>query len=230
MRILFLIPARGGSKGLPNKNIKNLANKPLIQYTIDQVKELKNNSNDICISTDSIEIIKCVEELGIKVPFVRPEIYSSDTSTSESVILHAINWYKNSNIYFDVIVLLQPTSPMRTLQDIKNAISLYHENLDMVVSVKKTRSNPYFNLYEENENGYLSKSKVSNFTRRQDCPEIYELNGAIYVLNVKSFLEKGFSNLNKIIKYEMCEESSVDIDTIEDFLYAEKLIKNVLKN
>ena len=221
MRILYLIPARGGSKGIIDKNIKNLAGKPLIQYSIDAVRPLINNLSEICISSDSHKIIKCVQNLGINVPFVRPRRYSTDFASSESVILHALDWYKNINKNFNTVVLLQPTSPLRNTNDIKNAIKLYNESIDLVVSVKKSKANPYFNLFEENEIGFLKKSKESNFTRRQDCPSIYEVNGAIYVINVESLYKKGYLNFNKIIKYEMSDKSSIDIDTLDDFKTAE---------
>jgi CMP-N,N'-diacetyllegionaminic acid synthase len=229
MRILFLIPARGGSKGIPNKNIINLLSKPLIGYTIEECLHLSKFYNcEICVSTDSNDIKKVTENFGLKVPFLRPEHLSNDTASSESVILHALDWYKNNEISFDFIVLLQPTSPLRKYNHIIDAINLYLENqknnIDMVVSVKISKANPYFNLFEENNNGMLTKSIKSSYNRRQDCPITYEYNGAIYVININSLREKGIHNFDKIKKYVMDEISSLDIDEPNDLIFCESII------
>lgn len=225
MRILFLIPARGGSKGLPNKNSKLLKDKPLVLHTTDLLKEkFVGHEVEICVSTDSKTIIELVENSGIKVPFVRPDELAQDDSSSESVMLHAIHYYQEKGLHFDVLVLLQPTSPLKNRKQIEEAISQFNLDLDMVVSVKKSKSNPYFNLFEEQQDGFLKKSKEGHFTRRQDCPTIYEYNGAIYVINVQSLLGKGFANFSKIVKYEMDNVSSLDIDSLEDFELAEKFV------
>jgi len=225
MNILFLIPARGGSKGVPHKNSKLLKGKPLIVHTIDTIKSgFKGHQSTICVSSDSQTIIDIVEKEGIQVPFVRPKELAQDDSSSESVMLHALQFYKEKEQSFDLLVLLQPTSPCKTRKQIEEAINLFTFDLDMVVSVKKSKANPYFNLFEEQENGFLKKSKEGNFTRRQDCPEIYEYNGAIYVINVKSLLNKGYVNFNRIKKYEMDLATSIDIDTLEDFELAERMM------
>lgn len=225
MRILFLIPARGGSKGLPNKNSKLLKDKPLILHTTDLLKEkFVGHDIQICVSSDSESIIQLVENSGINVPFVRPAAYAQDDSSSESVMLHALHFYQEKGINFELLVLLQPTSPLKSRKQIEEAISQFTPEMDMVVSVKKSKSNPYFNLFEEQHDGFLRKSKEGNFTRRQDCPTIYEYNGAIYVINVQSLLQKGFSNFSKIVKYEMDNVSSLDIDNLEDFELAEKFL------
>lgn len=226
MRILFLIPARGGSKGLPDKNIKKIAGKPLIYYSIDAAKFFLDDQVMICVSTDSEKIKKKVEDYGMKVPFIRPSEISTDEASSESVMLHALNFYRKNGKEFDLLILLQPTSPLRNSRHISEALRLYNQSLDMIVSVKQTKSNPYFNLFEENKNGYLKRSKKNNFTRRQDCPNIYELNGAIYIINVNSLLKKGFLKLDKVKKYIMSEIDSVDIDTQQDLENAEKFVLN----
>lgn len=222
MRILFLIPARGGSKGLPKKNIKVLKDKPLICYTIDAAKPLLNCNSEICISTDSQEIRDVVMEYGIDVPFLRPAEFSTDFASSEQVMQHALGFYSQNGKEFDLLILLQPTSPLRNTKHILEALNLFDSALDMVVSVKETKSNPYFNLFEEDKSGFLHRSKESSYTRRQDCPQIYEYNGAIYIINVKSLLYKGFGKLDKVKKYVMSEEDSIDIDTIRDFESIEK--------
>lgn len=233
MKILFLIPARGGSKGIPNKNIINLLSKPLIGYTIEECLHLsKIYDCEICVSTDSIEIKKVSENYGLKVPFLRPEYLSNDTASSELVLLHALDWYQNNGINFDLVVLLQPTSPLRKYNHIVDAINLYLENqknsIDMMVSVKISKANPYFNLFEDNNNGMLTKSIKSSYTRRQDCPITYEYNGAIYVININSLREKGMLNFDKIKKYVMDEISSIDIDEPDDLKICEYFLN--LKN
>jgi N-acylneuraminate cytidylyltransferase len=157
VKTLFLITARGGSKGILRKNIKQLGGKPLIAYSIDIARKFVSDEF-ICVSTDSDEIINVVENYGLKVPFKRPDELAKDVSGSYEVILHAFNWYKNNGITFKSIVLLQPTSPFRTKKNVEDALDLFSSNdLDMVVSVLKSKANPYYNLFEEDENGYLAK-------------------------------------------------------------------------
>lgn len=234
MRILFLIPARGGSKGIPNKNIINLLSKPLIGYTIEECFHLsKLYDCEICVSTDSNDIKNVAENFGLKVPFLRPEHLSNDTASSESVILHALDWYQNNGINFDFVVLLQPTSPLRKYNHIVDAINMYLENqknsIDMMVSVKISKANPYFNLFEDNNNGMLTKSIKSSYIRRQDCPITYEYNGAIYVININSLRVKGILNFDKIKKYVMDEISSLDIDEPNDLIFCETLMRILKK-
>lgn len=226
MRYLAIIPARGGSKGIPKKNIKLLNNEPLIYHTIKVAREVLTDS-DICVSTDCEEIKSVVEEIGLLVPFLRPLELATDTARTYDVLLHAIDFYKSSGKYYDAIILLQPTSPLRTTQHIQEAISLFSMDIDMVVSVKETKSNPYYVLFEEDERGFLQKSKKGNFTRRQDCPKVWEYNGAVYVINTKSLEEKAIHQFSKIKKYEMDEWSSIDIDSELDWELAEILLKKV---
>lgn len=220
MKALVVIPARGGSKGLPGKNIKILNGKPLIHYTLEAARELFED-DCIYVSTDSKQIKKVVEESGYKVPFLRPKELSRDDSDSRSVLLHSLNFYTKLNGTPDVVILLQPTSPFRNARHIEEALKLYYNSLDMVVSVKETDSNPYYVLFEETDMGYLRKSKEGNFTRRQDCPKVWEYNGAIYIINVKSLVNNRIGEFEKVIKYEMDAFSSIDIDNELDFMLAE---------
>jgi len=212
---LFLVPARGGSKGIPRKNIKELNGKPLIYYTLDSIKDIVP-INNICISTDDKEIMEKVEAYGIKVPFLRPTVFAKDTSTSQEVIEHALNFYKQKGRQFTGLVLLQPTSPLRNTHHIKEALELFSENIDLIVSVKITTANPYYVLFEENPAGFLELSKKGNFSRRQDCPIVYERNGAIYIYN----LRRTYQNPERQKKYVMDEISSIDIDTEFDWMLA----------
>jgi CMP-N,N'-diacetyllegionaminic acid synthase len=224
MRCLYLITARGGSKGIPGKNIKLLGGKPLIAYTIDAALGVAKRE-DICLSTDSPQIIGVAESLGLKVPFQRPAELATDTASSESVILHALDYFAARGIQYDVVVLLQPTSPFRTAKHIEEAMALFRNDIDMVVSVKETKANPYYLLTEENAEGFLIKSKEGNFTRRQDSPPVYEYNGAIYIINVDQLRMKGLAGFTRRVKYVMDKYASVDIDDELDWLVAEACLK-----
>lgn len=227
MNILGIIPARGGSKGLPKKNVKILDDKPLIAWSIQAALESKK-LNAVIVSSDNKEIIDVSKKHGAEVPFVRPDSLSTDSATTKDVIVHALNHYSSNNITFDYVVLLQPTSPFRKEGDIDLAIKKAIEtNADMVVSVKETSSNPYYVLFEEDENGYLKKSKEAQFTRRQDCPVVYEYNGSIYVIKVSSLLKTETLSFKKIIKFEMDASHSIDIDNQLDFDFAEFMINKI---
>ncbi len=152
---------------------------------------------------------------------------ATDIADTRSVLLHAYEFYKNEFEYeTDVIILLQPTSPLRTAIHLKEAMELYDGIIDMVVSVNETKSNPYFVLYEENEEGFLEKSKKSDCTRKQDCPKVWELNGAIYIINVKSLKKKQPKDFEKIVGYEMKPEMSVDVDTELDWKILEAILRD----
>lgn len=224
MRYLAVIPARGGSKGVPKKNIKILGGKPMIVHTIEAAQQAFSNI-DICVSTDSLEIKSVAESTGVIVPFLRPDRLASDTAGTHEVLLHAISYYEGMGIIYDAIVLLQATSPFRNAKHIEEALDLYSDDLDMVVSVTKTKTNPYYVLFEENIDGYLEISKKGKFVRRQDCPDVWEYNGAIYILNVKSLKKAKAADFVKVKKYVMDERTSLDIDTLLDFKLAEYLME-----
>lgn len=224
MKILVIIPARGGSKGIPHKNTKPLNGKPLIHYTIDEAREIVNDE-DICVSTDDPEIIKCVEDYGLKVPFVRPEELATDTAGTYEVLLHALNFYEKQGRHYDVVLLLQNTSPFRKAEQIKEALKLYTPDVDMVVSVKECAANPYYCVFEENEEGYLHVCKGDgNIFRRQDAPKVYEYNGAIYIMNAERLKTTHMHKMLKRVKYVMDELSSFDLDTMWDWQMAERII------
>jgi len=225
MSSLVIIPARGGSKGIPRKNIKELNGKPLIYYSIDVARQIAPNSN-ICVTTDDNEIIEVVERYGLKVPFKRPDYLATDTMGTYHVLLHALDYYERKGERFDNIVLLQCTSPFRRVQDMKSALELYSQDIDMVVSVKETAANPYYNCFEEDENGFLVISKGDgHYCRRQDAPKVWEYNGVVYVINPRSLKEQNMSKFKKIVKYEMDSLHSLDLDTLLDWKIAELLIK-----
>ncbi len=229
MSLLCIIPARRDSKGLPGKNWKPLNNKPLISYSIE-IAQAFAPINQICISTNSQDVIKIAEtNHQLDVPFVRPEELSQDTTSSRDVILHALDHYKQKGIEFTDILLLQPTSPFRKSEHLKEAWELYQNtDCEMVTSVYLSPFNPYYNIFLESNQGYIQRSIPSTFTRRQDCPPAYILNGSIYFFKVESIMKYDMSEFNKICKYQMDETYSIDIDTEWDWAMAEKHVQSGL--
>ena len=225
MKSLFLIPARGGSKGIPGKNIKLLNGKPLIYYSIDSAR-LFSDDDCICVSTDSDEIIDAVEAYGLNVLFKRPNELASDTAGTHEVILHALDWYESKGKVFDRIVLLQPTSPFRLKTHIKEAFNLFSEEIDMVVSVSTLSSNIYSTYFKQLEGEYISKlfPSKNEGERRQDSPKTYKLNGSIYVINVSSIRKKKISEFSRVKKVVMDSIYSVDIDEPVDWEWCEFLL------
>lgn len=222
--ILVVIPARSGSKGIPGKNIKKLHGKPLINYTIEAAKEIFENSQ-VIVSTDDKEIAEIAASHGANIPFLRPKELAQDDSSTRDVILHLVDYFERKKSMPSVIVLLQVTSPIRNSKHLNEALDLFfHKDCDMVVSVTESKTSPYFNLYEENKEGYLQKSKDGAFTRRQDVPPVYEYNGAIYIFKTKSIVESEMKDFEKITKYVMSKNDSVDIDDEVDWKIAEYIL------
>ncbi len=225
MRFLIVIPARGGSKGIPRKNVKPFDGKPLIYYTIDCARAIAKDE-DICVSTDDDEIIQVVENYGLKVPFKRPEELATDTAGTYEVLLHALDFYESKGNQYDALILLQNTSPFRKSEHLKEAIKLYTPDVDMVVSVKECAANPYYCVFEEDAEGYLHICKGDgNIFRRQDAPKVYEYNGAIYIMNVQTLKTTHMHKMKKRVKYVMDEMSSFDLDTMTDWKIAEIIKK-----
>ena len=228
MEVLVVIPARGGSKGIPYKNIKPLAGKPLICYSIDVARQFTTDDN-ICVTTDDDKIIEVVENYGLKVPFKRPDYLATDTCGSNEVIQHAWKFFADKGKHYDAILLLQPTSPFRKVEFLMEAVALYDDSIDMVTSVKPAACNPYYDGFEEDSDGLLYVSKGDGtIARRQDAPKVWQLNGSIYVINPNSLMEKGLAHFTRIRKYPMPELYSVDIDNPFDWKVAELVISEKL--
>ncbi len=224
----MVIPARGGSKGIPHKNIKLLKGKPLICYSIDVARQFTTDDN-ICVTTDDDEIIKIVEGYGLKVPFKRPDYLATDTCGSNEVIQHAWKFYEDKGHHYDVVLLLQPTSPFREVEFLKEAVALYDNSIDMVTSVRPSACNPYYDGFEEHSDGLLYVCKGDGtIARRQDAPNVWQQNGSIYVINAKSLMEKGLAHFTRIRKYVMPELYSVDIDNPFDWKVAELMLEEML--
>ncbi len=224
--ILIIIPARGGSKGIPRKNIKPLNGKPLIYYAIDTARAITTDEN-ICVSTDDLEIKSVVENYRLRVPFLRPDELSIDTAGTYEVLLHALDYYEKKGKHYDIVLLLQTTSPFRTAEQVKEALALYDRSqADMVVSVKECPANPYYNVFEENSDGFLHVCKgKGNIFRRQDAPKVYEYNGAIYIIDAEKLKTTHMHKMQKRVKYIMDAQSSFDLDTMQDWEMAEMILK-----
>lgn len=225
MNTLIIIPARKGSKGIPGKNIMQLKGKPLISHTVDFALMSKGEDDTICVSTNDEKIIKLFSKKRNIEVLKRPKKLCQDNSGMSEVISHALKFYEGKEIFFHHILLLQPTSPLRSSKDYNNLMSSSKKDFDMIVSVCETDENPYFNLYEENDLGFLSRSKDSNFVTRQECPKIFKFNGAFYLIKVKVFKKYGLHGIRRISKIIMPKERSVDIDTEYDIKLAEFLLK-----
>lgn len=224
-KVLAIIPARGGSKRLPGKNIMDLNGKPLIAWTIEAAKKSKN-IDTIIVSTDETEIVEVSKHYGAKVPFIRPKELANDTTTSIDVILHAINYLKGKGDNFDYVILLQPTSPLRTSKDIDKTFKMLGNNTRAVISVCETEHSPLWSntLPEDLSMKDFIRHEIKGM-RSQDLPKYYRLNGAIYISDVEYLIEnKGF--LAKETKaFLMPQDRSVDIDTEMDFILANILLK-----
>jgi CMP-N,N'-diacetyllegionaminic acid synthase len=220
--ILAIIPARGGSKGVVGKNIRDLAGKPLLAWTIEAAG--KSQYIDRCIlSSEDPEIIATAIAWGCEVPFVRPIELAQDETPGMEPVMHAINHLA----YYDYIVLLQPTSPLRTVDDIDACIALcFEKNANACVSVTEPDKSPFwmYTLSEHNQMNPLMESHVF-FLRRQDMPKTVALNGAVYVAKRDWLLLNRSFMSNETIAYEMPKERSLDIDTEFDL----KLVKAIIR-
>jgi CMP-N,N'-diacetyllegionaminic acid synthase len=228
MKILCTICARGGSKGVKNKNIKPINGKPLIAYTIEQAKE-SNLFEHIVISTDSNEIADISLEYGAEVFFKRSAEMASDTAGKLDVIRDAfIRSEEYYNTKFDYLIDLDATAPLREVYDILNSYKQFIDNNnDNLITAMPSRRSPYFNLIEVDRDGKisLSKSLDSSILRRQDAPKSYDMNASIYIWRRDTILNKSSIFLENTGLYIMPEERSIDIDTELDYKFVEFLMK-----
>lgn len=229
-KILFVIPARGGSKGIPGKNIKPMGGIPLICRSIDIARKFVDDK-DICVTTDSDDIINVVKQYGMEVPFKRPDYLATDTASSYDVLIHALDFYKAKGVDYDWMVLLQPTTPFRKEEDIRKMLDMMTDDLDMVVSVKQAETNPYYNCYAVNEQGYLQKfikTPGAGYGRQAARPVIYEKNGSVYVIKIDSLRKQKINEFEKVHFYEMNKVYSIDLDEPLDWIFAEAVLNNHL--
>ena len=214
-KILALIPARGGSKGIPRKNIKDLCGKPLIAYSIEAGLNSKY-IDSVVVSTDDSEIAEVSKRFGAEVPFIRPEELASDTAKTLDVVLHAIKEMKSKGSTFDTFVLLQPTQPLRTAADLDAAIEKYMENgCISMVSVSPVNDHPIL-IRTIEEDRLKPLLNCSSTCRRQDMPKYYRVNGCIYI-NEISEIDINTSFNDNALPFVMEPSHSVDIDELSDF-------------
>jgi CMP-N,N'-diacetyllegionaminic acid synthase len=228
MRILGIIPARGGSKGVPGKNIKILGGKPLIWYTYEMANRT-NLFSDIILSTEDEEIATIGKSLGMKVPFLRPKELAEDNTKSIDVILHCIQEQLKNGISYDIIVLLQPTSPFRDKFLMEKAMKIFKErNADSLVSVRKVPShfNPHW-LFERDEKKMLkiATGEKEIISRRQELPDAFYRDGQLYITSVDVLL-KHHTFFGERLTYILNESegSSINIDNMDDWYKAEEYI------
>lgn len=228
--LLITICARGGSKGVKGKNIRELAGKPLIYYTINQAKRW-GRAQHIVVSTDSEEIADIAKSFGAEVPFLRPADLASDTSAKIPAISHAL--LSSEDIYkekYNLVMDLDVTSPVRTVQDLENSYNLFLEKTPKTLfSVVTAHKNPYFNMVEINTEGKAVVCKPGkHFIRRQETPKVYDVNASIYIYDRNFLIDK--RNINVIsddsIVYVMGDVSRTDIDSELDFKFIEFLVKD----
>lgn len=221
-KILAIIPARGGSKGIPRKNIRDLVGKPLIAWTIEEAKKSKYIDR-LILSSEDEEIINVAKNWGCDVPFIRPIELAEDNTPGVEVVLHALQQLLD----YDYVVLLQPTSPLRTVEDIDGCIKKCVEStLYSCVSVTESDKSPYW-MFKLDENDKMHKllNEQEIATRRQDLPKVYTLNGAVYAAKVNNFIEKKRFINEDTLAYTMSRENSIDIDNERDFEFATFLLK-----
>lgn len=222
---LAIIPARGGSKGIPHKNIMKLCGKPLIAYSIEAARKSKY-IDFILVSTDDEAIREVSMNYGANVPFLRPEELSNDEARSIDVVLHGVNYLKAEGEEFDYVILLQPTSPLRTYEDIDSAIELIvEEQGNSLISLCEVEENPILmRTLDDNKLNPILRFEGDNL-RRQDLPRYYIFNGALYINKTEMlFSENTFVNDNSI-PFIMDKRKSVDIDTILDAKLAEYILE-----
>ena len=225
-RILAIVPARGGSKGLPGKNIKPLCGKPLIAWSIEHAQNSKY-IDDIFISTDSREIADVAEEYGVLVPELRPIELAKDTTPSSEFIIYTLNKLKTEGKHFDYFILLEPTSPLRDVEDVDKSIEMIVDNPenDSIVGVAMSGTiHPAF-MVVINKRGVLEAFEPDKQTlRRQDLPKVFFFEGSVYVSKVDSYLKRKTFYHEKTMPYVVPEWKSHEIDDYVDFSIIETIM------
>ncbi|WP_405605378.1 cytidylyltransferase domain-containing protein [Polaribacter sp. Asnod1-A03] len=215
MKVIAIIPARGGSKGIPRKNLVNYSGKPLMQWTIEAALESKYIT-DIIVSSDDDEILNEAQKNKNVLALKRPLELAQDTSKTEPVLTHVLE--SLNGVKYDYLILLQPTSPLRTFKDIDTALKkISNTEATSLISVCKLEHHPY-KSFKINEKGFL-EGIINNsfpFFPRQELPETYRANGAIYIVKVSEFLKEGRLLTQKTIHFEMSKKHSLDIDSKKD--------------
>lgn len=226
--------ARGGSKGLPGKNIRPLKGKPLIAYAIETAKKSRF-IKEVFVSTDSADIAAVAEQYGAVVPFLRPVELASDTANERMAWRHAIEWMRSQDQYepLDIMVSLPTTAPLRTVEEVDEAIELYLQGgADTVIAVAKSSRHPAFNMVYLDEDGYartILSDYIDWIPNRQAYPAAYDITTAVYVSGADYIIERDVYLLGKVRAITIPEDHGVDIDTLMDFQQAELILDEKLK-
>lgn len=227
MKILGIIPARGGSKGIPRKNIKALGGKPVIGYTIASVLESKLLTKYI-LSSDAEEIIKTGKQLGVEAPFIRPPKLAKDDTPSIDVVKHALSFFNEGKIHFDAVCILQPTTPFRRDGLIDDAIKKFESgSYDSLVSVREVphEYNPHWVFEEKDGRLEIATGEKEIISRRQELPKAYHRDGAIYLTKTEVILDSNSILGNKIGFIDTTDHDYVNLDSMEDWKKAEEILK-----
>ncbi len=223
-----IIPARSGSKGIPGKNLRPVAGKPLIAWTVEAALAA-TLLDRVIVSTESSQIVEVALRYGAEAPFMRPENLAQDDTPGVAPVLHAAEWLEENQGYRpDLIMLLQPTSPLRISEDIDNAIALAVERkADAVVSVTPAEAHPYWMKQIHDDGRVTDFIKLDRpIDRRQDLPPLYALNGAIYLARYKVLMEWKTFDTDNTFSFVMPPERSLDVDTPWDLYLADLVLKD----
>lgn len=228
MSVIATICARGGSKGVPGKNIRMLHGKPLIVHTIEQALAC-SGVDGVYVSTDSAEIAAVASAAGAQVPYLRPAELATSSAPKVPVIDHMVQHLRSAGRHISAVVDLDPTSPLRDLSDIENCLALFDADTDVVITGYEAEKNPYFNMVERKDDGNIGlvKPPQGAIAGRQAAPQVYSMNASIYVWRPEA-LGRGIWQ-NRVRLYVMPRERSVDIDTELDFFFVEKLMEMKLE-
>lgn len=229
MNYVALICARGGSKGLPGKNIRPLGGKPLIAWSIEVAKKIDRVSR-VIVSTDSEEIANVAKEYGAEVPFMRPDELALDTSPEWLVWRHALSYLSNNeSSQIDGLVVIPATAPLRAVADVENCLDVYEKGeVDIVLTVNKAHRNPYFNMIVNDDKGFSSlvMPPNSNIIRRQDAPVVFDITTVAYVVRPQFVNDSDSIFAGRVKSVCIPQERAIDIDTMLDFKIAESLFKH----
>lgn len=232
MKVLFVITARGGSKGVPRKNIRMLGGMPLIAYKIIAAKKCQYESR-IIVSTDDEDIAEAAKKYGAEVPFMRSAQLATDSASSADVVMHTMNWVsENSNEAYDYVCLLEPSSPFASYKDLNEALRLIEENhADTLLGMKEVDVTTNF-IHSLDKDGRLSKFyyaiKNLKSIRRQDQEKEYTMNGCMYIARWEYFMKNKLFHSENSIPYIMPEECSIEIDTMLDYELACQIVEKGL--
>lgn len=223
---LYIITARGGSKGIPRKNIKPLCGKPLIVYSIEMARRFAPDSH-IIVSTEDEEIAEISRATGLPVDYMRPQSLAGDTIGSREVIIDAMDWADAKGIKYNKVCLLQPTSPLRSEDDVQKCLDMYTPDVDMVTTVVEAAANPYYDCFEtEPSSGFMRISKGEGmYTRRQDAPLVVQTSGSVYVFNPEELRNKKLGEMTRRKPCLVDSSRSVDLDTPLDWAVAETVMR-----